>query len=147
MLYFNAHKIFCIFLVFLLFLGLSACRLKVDNSGTPSLVNFTINGEKGRPFNRFSSNPLVIRVTATAKTPISIFIIATLNGTTNKTLHICDNSPCQYDWLVTAEDNGTYEIKAEVIDRKNNKAIFQYDGDSSNPSNDGEVDVIINIPS
>ncbi len=145
MFYSNTHKILWVFLAFLLLL--SACRLKVDNSGTPSLVNFTINDEKGRPFNRFSSNPLVIKVAANSRHPISIFIIATLNGTTNKTLHICDNSPCRFDWLVTSEDNGTYEIKAEVIDSKGNKATFQYDGDSSNPSNDGEVDVIINIPS
>ncbi len=143
------HEILLIFIFLASLILLSSCRLRGNDDGTPSLVNFTINGEKGRPFNRFNSNnPLVIKVTATSKNPIiSIFLIAVLNNTTDKTLHSCNNSPCEFSWLVSSLDNGSYEIKAEVIDDKGNRAIFQYDGDSSNPSDASEVDVIINVPS
>ena len=142
------HKILWIFIFLASLIILSSCRLKVNGDKTPSLINFTINGEKGRPFNRFNSNtPLEIKVTATSQNPIiSIFIIAVLNNTTDRTLHSCSSSPCEFSWLVTSAVNGSYEIKAEVIDDKGNRATFQYDGDKSNPSDTNEVDVIINIP-
>ncbi len=126
---------------------MSACRLKVNDNGTPVLNSFTINGVDKRPFIRVNSNdPLVIKIAVSSENPItSISIVALPDNAIGKNLGFCDKSPCEVSWEATSNDNGNYGIKADVEDSRGNKAIFQYNGDDSIPNDANEVDVIINI--
>ena len=122
-------------LILTLFLSLAACRIVTgsdenSNLESPRVAKFSINSDDSGPSgDHIITDPGSILTLNAEASPVEelgyLRFIARNNDTRAETqLHECTTSPCSYDWVVDANDNGVYVMIAKVKNPVGEATLF-----------------------